>query len=239
MKGVQIHNYSCTERRREEDSSSYGDHKLFLSENRFEVMRVDCGVASIPPFRIDVPSSSESIQFGAKTTRVKPDDKVELGEVLRLLHLSLGQYLGNRKILKVFIIHNNIDGIGQTFQIVLPNLESFKDSEQFLVIYVIIQLHCSKSVGVKGNWMNFIIFINNREDCSKSIVQGISFHDELSIRNPMSKDRSGGECFLERVESISTGGVELPRNVLLGEACEWNDNIQVVEDEPVVKVCEA
>ena len=67
--------------------------------------------------------------------------------------------------------------------------------------------------------MNFIIFINNGEDCSESIVRGISFHNELSIRNPMSEDRCGGKCFLERVESISTGEVKLPWNVLLGETC--------------------
>jgi len=150
------------ERRREKNSSLYKDHKLFLSKDRFEVIRVDCGIASIPLFRIDVPSSSESIWFGAETTRAESDDKVELGEVLRPLCLPLSQYLGSRKILKVFIIYNNINGIDQTFQIVLPSLESFKDSEQFLVIYVIIQLHCSKSTGVKSNWMNFIIFINNR-----------------------------------------------------------------------------
>ena len=66
--------------------------------------------------------------------------------------------------------------------------------------------------------MNFIISVNNREDCSESIVRGISFHNELSIGNPMSEDRYGGECFLERVESIFTGGVELPRSVLPGEA---------------------
>jgi len=41
----------------------------------------------------------------------------------------------------------------------------------------------------------------------------------------MSEDRSGGKCFLERVESILIEGVELPRNVLLGEACQWNDNV--------------
>ena len=35
----------------------------------------------------------------------------------------------------------------------------------------------------------------------------------------MSKDRSRGEYFLEQVESISTGGVKLPKNVLLGETC--------------------
>jgi len=209
-----------------------------LSEDGLEVVRVDCGVASIPPFRIDVPSSSESIWFCAETTRAEPDDKIELGEVLRPPRLPLGQYLGSRKILKVLMIHNNVDGIGRTFQIVPPNLESFKDGKQFLVMCVIVQLCCSESVGVKGNWVNFIIFVNNREDCSKSIVRGISFHDELSIRNPMSKDKSGSKCFLERVESIYTGEVELPRNVFLGEACQWNDNVRVVEDEPAIKVYE-
>jgi len=193
------------ERREKKDSSSYRGCKLFLSEDGLEVVRVDCGVASIPPFRIDVPSSSKSIRFDAETTRVEPDDKVELGEVLGLPHLPPGQYLGGRKILKILMIHNNINGIGQTFQIMSPNLERFEDGKQFLVMYVVVQLHCSESVGVKGNWVNFIIFVNNGEDCSESIVQGISFHDELSIGNPMSEDRSGSKCFLERVESILTG----------------------------------
>ena len=68
------------------------------------------------------------------------------------------------------MIYNNIDGIGQTFQIVLPNLKSFKDRKQFLVMCVVIQLYCNESAGVKSNQMNFIIFINNGEDCSESIV---------------------------------------------------------------------
>ena len=189
------------ERREKKDSSSYGGCKLFLSEDGLEVVKVDCGVASILLFRIDVPSSSESIRFGAETTRAEPDDKVELGEVLGPLYLPLGQYLGGRKILKVLIIHNNVDGIGQTFQVVLPNLKSFEDGKQFLVICVVIQLHYSKSAGVKGNWVNFIIFVNNGKDYSESIVQDISFHDELSIGNPMSKDKSKGECFLRELKA--------------------------------------
>jgi len=131
------------ERREKKDGSSYGGCKLFLGEDRLEVVRVDCGVASIPLFRIDIPSSSESIWFGAKMTRVEPDDKVELGEVLRPLHLPPGQYLGSRKILKILMIHNNVDGIGWTFQIVSPNLESFEDGKQFLVMCVVVQLHHS------------------------------------------------------------------------------------------------
>ena len=133
------------ERKKEEKGSSYGGCKLFLSEDRFEVVRVDCSIASIPPFRIDIPLSSESIWFGTEMT------KIELGEVLEPLYLLLGQYLGSRKILKVLMIHNNVDGIGQTFQIVSPNLEGFKDGKQFLVICVIIQLCCSKSTRVKSN----------------------------------------------------------------------------------------
>jgi len=109
-----------------------------LSEDGLEVMRVDCGIASIPPFRIDISSSSESIRFCAEMTRAEPDDKVELEEVFGPPHLSLGQYLGGRKILKVFMIYDNVDGVGRTFQIVLPNLESFEDSEQFLVMYVVV-----------------------------------------------------------------------------------------------------
>ena len=139
------------ERREKKDCSLYGGCKLFLSEDGLEVVRVDCGIASIPPFRIDIPSSRESIQFCAETTRAEPDDKIELGKVLRPLRLPPGQYLGSRKILKVLMICNNIDGIGWTFQIVLPNLESFKDGKQFLVMCIVVQLHRSESVGVKGN----------------------------------------------------------------------------------------
>jgi len=106
-----------------------------------------------------------------------------------------------------------------------PNLEGFKDGKQFLVMYVVIQLRHSESARVKGNWMNFIIFINNGEDYSKSIVQSIIFHNELSIGNPMSEDRCGGKYFLERVESILTREVKLPRNVLLGEMYQWNNNV--------------
>jgi len=125
---VQINDCSCAKRRKEKDSSLYRGHKLFLSKDWFEVVRVDYDVASIPLFRVDVLPSSESIQLGDKTTRTEPDDKVELEEVLGLLCLSLGHHLGSRKVLKVFMIHNNVDGIGLTLQVVSPNFESLKNS---------------------------------------------------------------------------------------------------------------
>ena len=68
----------------------YGGCKLFLSKDGLEVVRVDYGIASIPPFRIDIPLSSESIWFGAKMTRAELDDKIKLEEVLRPPYLLLG-----------------------------------------------------------------------------------------------------------------------------------------------------
>ena len=86
-----------------------------MSEDGLEVVRVYCGIASIPPFKIDVPLSSENIQFGAEMTRTELDNKIELRKILGPLYLPLNQYLGSRKILKVLMIHNNVNGIGQIF----------------------------------------------------------------------------------------------------------------------------
>ncbi len=61
---------------KKKDSGSYRGCKLFLSKDGLEVVRVDCGVASIPPFRIDIPLLVESIQFCAEMTRVESDDKL-------------------------------------------------------------------------------------------------------------------------------------------------------------------
>jgi len=81
----------------------------------FEVVKVDCGIASIPPFKIYILLSSKSIWFGAKITRTEPDDKIELKEILRPLYLPLGQQLGSKKILKIFIIYNNVNEKDWTF----------------------------------------------------------------------------------------------------------------------------
>ena len=151
--------------------------------------------------------------------RIEPDNKIELREILRPLHLSLGQYLSSRKILKVFMICNNIDGISWTFQVVSSNFKSFKNGNKFLVMHIVVQLHCGESIGVEDYQMNFIFFVNNGKDCNKNIVQSISFHDELSIGNPMSENEGRDECLLEKIESITTEGVELSRDILLDEIC--------------------
>ena len=84
---------------------------------------------------------------------------------------------------------------------------------------VIIQLYYSKSMKVESNQINFVFFIHNRKNCNKSIVQSISFYNELSIRDPVHKDESRDKCLLEKVEIITTERIKLPGNILLGKVC--------------------
>jgi len=104
VQSIQINNCSYKNRREEENSSSYKSYKLFLSEDWFEVVRVDYGIVSILLFRVDILLSSKSIWFGAKITRIEPNDKVELRKVLGPQCLLPDQHLSSRKILKVFIV---------------------------------------------------------------------------------------------------------------------------------------
>jgi len=52
----------------------------------------------------------------------------------------------------------------------------------------------------------------------------------------MSENGSRDECLLERVESLMTREVKVPRNVLSGKMYQWNDNVRVVEDELAIKI---
>ena len=93
----------------------YEGCKLLLSEDWFEVVRVDYSVASIFPFGINILLFSKSIWFGTKITKIESNDKIKLKEILRLPCLLSDQHFSNGKILKVFMIYNNVNRIGQTF----------------------------------------------------------------------------------------------------------------------------
>ena len=110
VQNIEINNISYIERRKKKNCSSYRGYKLFLSEDWFEAMKVNCSIASI-----SILLSSENILFGAKTSRIELDNKIELWKVFGSLYLSPGQHLGSRKILNIIIIHNNIYSKDWTF----------------------------------------------------------------------------------------------------------------------------
>ena len=51
--------------------------KLFLGEDRTEIVGVNGGIIVSPLFRVDVPSSSQGIWFRAKVPGMETDDEIE------------------------------------------------------------------------------------------------------------------------------------------------------------------
>ncbi len=128
MELVDVHYSTSTEGRAFKKSSMERHRELFLSENRPEIVRVDCCVLTIPLFWIDIPSSSECIWFSSKFPQLELDYQIELGEIFRPLDLLSGKNLGGRKVFKILVVCNNVNRVHGAFKVVIPVFKSFKDS---------------------------------------------------------------------------------------------------------------
>jgi len=53
--------------------------ELFLSEHQPKILGINPGIATIPLFGVDIPSSSESVRLGTELTRAEANDKIKLG----------------------------------------------------------------------------------------------------------------------------------------------------------------
>src|SRR6516164_10917355 len=102
-----------------------------------------------------------------------------------------------------------------------PNLEGFKDSEELLIMSVVVEFWRCEGPRVVGNWMYISIGVNG-QDCAQGIVQGIGLHNDLLIRHPVGENRGSGECLFQALESGTTFLRESPRDVFSSEACKWD-----------------
>ena len=91
-------------------------------------MRVDSGIVAIPLFKIDVPSSSQSVRFGTEFARPKTNNKVEGRKVLGPLSLSTCEDFSCGEVLKVTVISNDVNSRTGTFEVMSPSLKGFVDS---------------------------------------------------------------------------------------------------------------
>ena len=83
---------------------------------------------------------------------------------------QLGQNFSGGKIFKILVVSNNINRKSRTFKIMLPYFKSIKNSQYFLVMNIIVELHCRKSPGMKSNRMNISIGFLNLQDSPQSII---------------------------------------------------------------------
>ena len=201
-----------------------------------EVVWIDASIVLIPLFGVDVPVSSEGIRLSSKASGVETNDEVELGEELQPAGLPPSQELGGCKVLQVLVVGDDVNGNCGAFKIVVPGPKSLVDSEELLVMGVIVELQSGQSPGIVGDRPNLLIRAMNGEDASDGIVGGVCLYDDQSIWNPMGEDRSGGEGIFEVLEGRATGVTEVLGNTFVGEAGQRSDNTRVIIYESLIKV---
>ena len=200
-------------------------------------MQIDASIVLISLFGVDVLASSESIRLSSKASGAEANDKVELGEELQPVGLPPSQEFGSCKVLQVLVVGDNINQSCEAFKIMTSGSKSLMDSEEFLVMGVIVELQSGQSPRIVGDRPNLLIRTMNGENASDGIVKGICLYDDQSIQNPMGEDRSGGEGIFEVLEDGATGVTEVPWNTFAGEAGQRSDNTRVVIYESMIKVC--
>ena len=126
-----------------------------MSKHWTEVAWVDSSIVTIPPFRIDVPASSEGVGFGAQMPRAEADNEIELGEVLGPTGLLTGKDFGSREIFQVLVVCDHIDRSTGTFKEVSPDTEGFKDGKEFLVMSIVVEYQSTEGVGMEGHRVDF------------------------------------------------------------------------------------
>ena len=113
------------------------------------------------------------------------------------------------------------------------------NSEELLVMGVIVELRSGQSPGIVGDRPNLLVRTMNGENASDGIVRGVCLYNDQSVRNPMGEDRSGGEGVFEVLEGRVTGVTEVPGNTFVGEVGQRSDNTGVIIYESSVKIHKA
>ena len=153
--------------------------------------------------------------------------------------LPLSQEFGGCKVLQVLVVGDNVNWSYRAFKIVVPGPKSLVDSEELLVMGVIVELQSGQSPGIVGNRPDLLVRTMNEENASNGIVGGVCSYDDWSVHNPMGEDRSGGEGIFEVLEGRATGVTEILGNTFAGEAGQRSDNTGVIIYESPIKVCKS
>ena len=150
--------------------------------------------------------------------------------------MSLSQEFGGSKVLQVFVLSDDVNWSCEAFKIVAPGPKSLMDSEELLVMGVIVELWSGQSPGIVDKRPDLSVRTMNGEHASDGIVGGVCLHDDQSVQNPMGEYRSGGEGVFEVLEGRATGVTEVLGNTFMGETGQRSNDARVIIYESPVEV---
>ena len=109
-----------------------------MAENRLKILWVDSGVVATSLFKVHIPMVSKCVRLCTELPGTEADNEVKLQEKFRPLRLVVLEKLGRGEIFEIFVVGNNVNGSRGTFKVVAPNAECFVDSEELLVVDIVV-----------------------------------------------------------------------------------------------------
>ena len=170
---------------------------------------------------------------------MEANNEVELGKILRPAGLTSGKDFGCGKVFQVLMICDHVNWSTGTFEVVLPDTESFKYCKQFFVVGVIIEFQGTEGVGMESHGVDFTGISLDGEDGTQSMIGSIGFYDDRFIGNPMGQDRCRGEGGFQGLEGFLGSIGKVPWNTLAGQPGKWNHNVRIIGNEVAVKISKA
>ena len=165
-------------------------------------------------------------------------EKLEV-EVLKEHHplgLVTRQSLGLAEVSKVFVIHEQGDGMGGSLQVMSPVFKSMDDGEQFPIIDVIVSFSRRESLRQVSAGVKIAITVLLHENTPASEKRGVSHDNEGTTDIREVQDRSN----LKKRQQSGKHGLLIcspcPGNTLLSQVSERGDDIGEIGNKLLVKV---
>ena len=115
-----------------------------------------------------------------------------------------GQKLCHGEILQILVVSDNIHQSGRTFQIVMPGAESLVDSEELLIMGIVVEFQSSQRPRAEHNWADLTILTMDGDETRDGIVRGVGSHNDGVVQQPMSQNGGRSEGIFEALESNAT-----------------------------------
>jgi hypothetical protein len=134
------------------------------------------------------------------------------------------------------VVHGNVDSERGTLEIMMPMSKAIKNSEEFLIVCVIVEFRSHKCPAPESDRMEFPVVSKNGENAHNGIVGCVRLDHNLMAGNPMMEYRSSRKSAFETVEGRLTSGCPIPLFASTSEAGEWNGNAGIAVNEVLIEV---
>jgi len=164
------------------------------------------------------------------------DGEVKTGKEQRPSGLTTGKFLLCHKIGKVVMVGPDFEGIGVSFEVVAKSLEGADDSEEFLIVDVVVKFRRLHGFGKERDRVPSIKEIWLFEDCAKGVVTGVCDDTERTGGIREGEDWGNGKGVDEGAKGGFLGGGPSKGDVFLGEGEQGMGNLGVVFDKTSIEV---